>query len=535
MLFLLLLVLAAGLGALPASLSAGIATPTVSSITVEPKKVPADGGIVMIEVSVSLDAAAVAAGGTELRLILTTTLGAFGSASGPNRVSVDLDPAAAGEAVATALLVGDGRQGSAAVTARVADSTRAATVTFVGDPAEVSFDTPGEGAVLSADSPPRLIVQVRDSEGVTVADESVSFSTDAGELFPPTWSASGGSAESGPASAGVTGSVLVVRTDANGRASVFLNAEPGPVSIRASAGSAAATLSFTMHGPPARLELTALREAIHLGDSPFQASEGTLVAVLFDDGGRPVPRVEVSFSTTVEGVTVVQSGEGESDVTDASGRAAAYVSAAGAEQPGAVTILAEAAGHQASVEIQVVGPPETLALTVTSQAAGTFLVEATLSDVAGTPVPTGYIVYFSAEGVQPGDDATFDPRTVEALGGVAQTTFILSGVPEGVSIRAFVVDIEVDVSGTAPLPAVQAVAGISLVTGLNLIAWSGQTVTASVSLAPIAGNIVAVWRFDSVAGWQGYFPGPDFGVDFLLNYADPLAVFARLAVVWPLP
>ena len=528
LLLLILLVLVGGLGFVPAALSAG--TTTVRSVTVEPKKVPADGGHATIGVTVSLDDALAA---SDLRVTLTTTLGAFGSANGPNRISVALEPTTGDEATASATLVGDGRQGSAAVTARVGESARSATVTFVGAPARVTFEAPGDGAVLSAETPARLIVQVRDSEGVTIADESLTFSTDAGLLQA--------TADPPPAAgrnvAGAEGSILVVRTDASGRASAFLHGEPGPVTVRASAGSgsAAATLDLILHGPPARLELTALREAIHLGDAPVPTPEGTLVAVLFDDGGRPVPRVSVSFRTDVDGVTVLHSGEGESDITDASGRAAVHLSAAGAAQPGPVTILAEAAGHEASVEIQIVGPAAAIELIVTAQAAGSFSLQATLTDEAGTVVPTGYRVRFTADDVQTGDDAAFDPATADAVDGIAQATFTLSGSPLGVSLRALVLDIAADVTADVPLPAAEAVAGILLIAGLNLVAWPGPSIAVSASLIPIAGSIAAVWRFDPLAGWQGYFPGPGFGFDFQLNDNDPLAVFARSAVVWPLP
>ena len=520
---LLLAALAAGviLALLPAATEAAPAS--VRSLSASPAKVAAAGGQTTIRVTVAWNAA----GESNPRVALASTLGAFGSAGGPSRVSVALHAQGDGTAVATATLVGDGRLGAAAVTARAGASVRSTTVTFVGAPATVVFKTPSADAVLDAAAAPRLIVQVRDSAGVEVSGASVTFTADAGRLLasstPP--------ADDTPAVA-----VATVRSDSRGKASAFLHADPGAVRVRAAAGAAAASLALTLHGPPAQLELTALTRRVNLGDTPFAAPPGTLVAVLFDAGGRPVPRVPVRFQADVEGVTVVQSGEGESGVTGASGRAAAHVSAADAAEAGAVTIAAWAGALSASATIRIVGPATDLRLVVSPRDAdGAYRVVALVTDAGGRAVPSGYQVRFSAVGATPSAMPAFDPVTAETVNGLAFTRFTLEGDSlAGVRVRAQVSDIEMDVRDSAPLPGTDA-ASIALAEGLNLITWPGPPLPASAAVAAIAEQVTSLWRYDETDGWQGYFPGAVVGADFELAAGDLLAVTTSAAVVWTIP
>ena len=461
---LLLAALAAGLilALLPAFAQA--APPTVRSVEAAPARIAADGGRSTITVTVSPGT------GTEAvtQVTLTTTLGAFGSAAGPSRVSVALSGRADGTAVAEATLVGDGRLGSAAVTASAGASARATTVTFFGAPAAITFETPSAGAVRSAASPPRLIVQVHDSEGVAVPGASVTFTADRGRLL---------AGSTPPADDAAAGSSYTIATGATGRASAYLHADPGAVRVRAAAGGATASLSLTLHGPPTRLELTALARRVHLGDTPFAAPPGTLVASLFDEGGRPVPGVSVRFGADTEGATVLHSGEGESGVTGASGRAAAHVSAADAAETGTVTITAQAGELSATAAVQIVGPAARLQLVLTAQEeAGAYDVAALVTDSGGQAVPSGYQVRFSAVGATPSAAAQFDPVTAETVDGLARTVFTLDGATEGVRVRAYVAEIEIDVRASGPLPAAGQAAVISLAEGSNLITWPGPGV-----------------------------------------------------------
>ncbi len=518
----LLLLLAAGLFLLLSPAAEG-ATPTVHSVQASPTKIAASGGQSTITVTVTPGS------GTDAvtRVTLTTTLGAFGSAAGPSRVNVALSGQGDGTAVATATLVGDGRLGDAAVTASAGASTRATTVTFVGAPATVVFETPSAEAVLSAATPPRLIVQVRDSAGESVPSASLTFTATAGRLL----------AGSAPPADGATGAAAyTVTTGVNGRAAAFLHADPGAVRVRASAGSATASLPLTLHGPPARLELTALARRVNLGDAPFAAPPGTLVAVLFDEGGRPVPRVSVRFSANVAGVTVVQSGEGESGVTGASGRAAAHISAADAAEPGPVTIAAWAGTLSASATIQVVGPVAALRLLITPRSeAGIYDVAALVTDAAGTAVPSGYEVRFSAAGAPPSAKASFEPATAETVGGLARTVFTLDSAATEVRVRAYVAGIDMDVRSSAPLPEADQATSISLAAGLNLITWPGSATTATAAVAAIAESVSVLWRYDEAEGWQRYLPGAGLGADFQIANGDLLAVSASAAVVWEIP
>ena len=522
-LLVLLAALAAGglLALLPAATAAAPAA--VRSLSASPTKVAAAAGQTTIRVTVAWDAA----NESGLRVALASTLGAFGTAGGPSRVSVSLSDQGDGTAVATATLVGDGRLGTAAVTARVGASVRSTTVTFVGAPATVVFETPSAAAVLDAATPARLIVQVRDSAGVEVSDASITFTTDAGQLLV---------SSTPPADDAAASAVTTMRSDHRGKASAFLHADPGPVRVRAAAGTATASLSLTLHGPPTQLELTALTRRVNLGDTPFTAPAGTLVAVLFDEGGRPVPRVPVRFSTDVDGVTVVQSGEGESGVTGASGRAAAHVSAADATEAGSVTIAAWADELSASTTIQIVGPASDLRLAITAESeAGAYRVVALVTDDGGRAVPSGYRVRFNVSGAAPSAAASFDPVTAETVNGLAFTRFTLEGASlDGVRVRAQVSDIEMDVRDSALLP-LTAAASIALVEGLNLITWPGPSLTASVAVAAIAEQVEALWRYDETDGWQGYFPGTVVGTDFELTAGDLLAVTTNAAVDWTIP
>ncbi len=520
-LLILLAALAAGLILALAPAAAEAAPPTVRAVEAAPAKIAAAGGQSTITVTVSPGTGAAAV----TQVTLTTTRGAFGAAAGPRRVSVSLRDQGDGTAVATATLVGDGRLGAAALTASAGASARSTTVTFVGAPATTTFETPSADAVRSAAAPPRLIVQVRDRAGVPVPGAAVAFTTDRGRL------AAGAAAPADDAPASYTAA-----TDAGGRASAYLHADPGAVRVRAAAGAATASLALTLHGPPAQLELTALARRVNLGDTPFAAPPGTLVASLFDAGGRPVPRVPVRFQTDAAGVTVVHSGEGESGVTGASGRAAAHVSAADATETGAVTITAQAGELSATAAIRIVGPAARLQLVLTPrETAGAYGVAALVTDSGGAAVPSGYTVHFSAVGATPSAMPAFDPVTAETMDGLARTVFTLDGARDGVRVRAYVAAIDLDVRASAPLPERGQAASISLAEGSNLITWPGPALAASAAVAAIVDQVTAIWRFDASQGWQSYAPADARGVDFPIAPGDLLAVTTSAAVVWTVP
>ena len=151
-------------------------TVVIRSVQLSPSKILASGGQSTVTVTVSGPIE------REASITLSTTLGAFGSPSGPSRIVFAVAPTPAAEAVAAAVLFGDGRRGIAVVTARVGESVRSAAVILAGTPTVITFESPGSGAVLAAASAPLVRVQLRDAGGVTVPDVAVSLSTTAGTL-----------------------------------------------------------------------------------------------------------------------------------------------------------------------------------------------------------------------------------------------------------------------------------------------------------------------------------------------------------------
>ena len=518
-LVLALLVALSAVGTWSPPLHAG-STATVRAITASPTKILADGGESTVQVTVGGDVT------PETRLTLTTTLGAFGTSNGPSRISVALQQTDGSEAVATATLVGDGRQGTAAVTARVGESVRSTVVTLVGNPAAISFHAPRDGAVLSAAVPSRVIVEVRDSEREAVPGVAVTLSTSAGLLRSAAPDASD--------AAEMVGAEIRLDADAGGQVSAFLEAEPGAVTIRATAGEVSAAIDITLHGPPTNLELLLLRSSISLGDDPIAAGESTLVAILLDDGGRPVPRVRVDFSTDVPGVAVVHSGAGESPTTDSGGRASGHLSAADAEQTGPVTVTVRVNGLEASAVVRVAGPAAAISLAVEPAGPGLFRLRAPVTDADGFDVPDGIRVRYSASGLPDDAETAFDPSVAEVRDGVAESTLTFLGSTAGVTVRAVVLDISGEVADSVALPESTAVEGLVLSAGLNVVIWPGPTISVRQATESPAGAIGAVWRFDPEQGWEGYFPGPALGVNFAIRTGDRLSVFVRTATVWPL-
>ena len=494
------------LGAEPARADDGL----VSSITAAPARILADGGQSSISVRVVTVGDTAAA-----EVTLTTTLGAFGSAGGPNRVVLALEPGADGIANANARLFGDGRRGTTAVVARVGESIRSITVVLVGAPAQVEFESPETNAVRSAEVTPRIVLRVRDADGSTVPTASLQLSTDAGTLKLGDQIA--------PA--------LSLTTDVHGRAAAFLRAEPGTVELMARAGDATARLTLTVHGPTVSLELVALRTTINLGDDPFPAPPGTLVAILIDDGGRPVTGRRVIFSVEPEGTLVQHGAGGESPVTDSGGRARGHLSAAAATQPALIMVTAVADGYADSVQVRIVGPPTQVRLEVSPSGSGVYQLEATLRDADGFLAPTGFEVVWEALDVDETATAIFAPAESTTRNGVATTVLTLTGQDAGaVQVRGTVVASDPPLNDTVALPvATEGATGTPLVAGLNVVLWAGGATSIDTVIRPIAPLVAAAWHLDPVAGWQGYFPTADPGGGFPVERGDRLHLFLSAA------
>ena len=493
--------------------------PVVRDLVASPNKILANGGRATVTVSVS----GAPAGGVEVAL--STTLGAFGAAGGPSRIILQTGPGAGGgsaattaaTATATTDLFGDGRRGTAVITARAGESVRSSSVVMAGQPASIAFESPTAGAVLSAAIAQPVAVQVRDEGGVTVPGVDVVLSTNGGLLSAPDQ----------------RGDSMALISDDAGRVSAKLRAQAGSITVRAEAGEVSTRVSVTLHGPAVSVQLVALRSRINLGDDPFPAPDGTIVAILTDDGGRPVPVVLVTFETDQAGVVVDHSGSGESPLTDSGGRARGHISAADAVATGVVTATARASGLEASVEVQIVGPPEQIALSVTGGEGGVYQLEATVRDAGGVSVPNGFHVLWEALAVEPPLEASFDPAESTVRDGTAETALSLSGGDASdVRVRATVLESDPPLSGALAL-ATPASEGVPLNVGLNTVTWRGLDRAVADAVAPILPLVSAVWRFDDAAGWQGYFPSTSLGRNFSVVAGDRLYVFLTGAATLP--
>ena len=366
--------------------------------------------------------------------------------------------------------------------------------------------------MLAADTSQFVSVEVRDENGAAVPNVTVQLSATGAEL----------------SSVGDATGSLELQTNDFGRASATLSGEPGEVVLRASAGGVSESIRLTLHGAPVSLSLIALREVVNLGDAPFAAPAGTLVAILLDDGGRPVPGVRVEFSTDNEGVAVRHEDDSESVITDGTGRARGHVSAADAETPGLVTVSATAADELVdSATVGVVGPADELLVSVRSQSVGRFQITALVVDAEGNAVPTGYHVDWSTIGLAAGAEALFEPARSAVRDGAAQTVLrIALGDASGVLVRAELVEAP-DVAVAVALPSSGSDEGTALSSGLNLVLWAGETAApVSAVVAAIEGLLVAAWRLDGVLGWQSYVPGAAArSSDYAVNPGDRLYLY----------
>lgn len=483
----------------------------VDQITASPTRFAADGGRSTITVRVS-DVAPIGEG-----LTLSTTRGAFGTAAGPTRVVLTVQPEDDGSAVASTVLVGDGVPGSATVSASGGENTRSVTVTFVGRPQTLTFDAP-PGGLLSAAVLHAVTVQARDRMGVTVPDAAVTLGTSSGTLT----------------GAGQSGSFITVVTDSTGRARARLSAPAGPVRLTARAGTSFAERSLTLHGAAATLELISLRSTVNLGDAPFAAPAGTLVAVAHDDAGQPVPGQLIAFSADHLGVSVVLDDPDSGARTDAGGAVRGHVSAANATAPGLVTVTARVGGLEASVSVRVVGPPSQIILNLAELGGGVFEISATVQDEGGFAVATGFEIDWQALNVAEGGVVTFDPPRALVRNGNAQATVTTQDVPPGsVTVRALLVDSDPALTVAAVLPAPLPQVGTLLRPGLNVLTWQGPTGSISQVVEPIARFVIAAWRLDFGAGWQAYFPTAGLGQDFLIANADVVYLFVAASVRLP--
>jgi len=484
----------------------------LDQLTATPSTIAADGGRTIITVRAS------DIGPVGEPITLTTTRGAFGAAAGPMRVVLTVLPSTDGaSAVARATLVGDGVPGPATVTALTGGDERSVGVTFVGRPSTVAFDAP-PGGLLQAWRTHPVTVQVRDERATVLADVAVTLGASVGTLT----------------GAGQTGSLISVVTDSTGRARARLSAPPGPVELTARAGAAFADRVATLYGPPVTLQLISLRSTINLQDDPFAAPPGTLIAVVQDAAGYPIPGIVITFNVDPPGVDIVLDDPAAGSQTDGGGAVRGHVSAADVVEPGLATVTARAGLLDASVGIRVVAPPSQIILTMMELAGSAFDLRATVQDPGGFAVATGFEIDWEALNVAPGGAVTFDPPRSRVRNGTAETRVTIQDIPPGtVTVRALLVDSDPQLTVAVFLPAPLPQIGTPLQPGLNVLIWVGPTGSISQVVEPIARLVIAVWRLDRGSGWQAYFPTARLGQDFLIAKNDTVYLFVTSPVLLP--
>ena len=470
-----------------------------------------DGGRITITVSVS----GIGAAGTTITL--ATTRGAFGTAAGPTRIRIPIAPGPNGAGEATAVLVANGSAGRATITASSLVASRRVTVRFIGEPSSLAFLGLPDGVLRSEESHP-LTVQVYDVTGVPVPGARVTLSTDGGQLR-------GGGDEAAS---------IIMTADTSGRVRATLEASPGRLQLRARSGSAVAMANLQLVGPPATMQLLALRSTINLHDDPFPAPPRSLVVVIRDEIEQPVAGVAVTFEIPAPGLRVVSDGASGSFQTDAAGAVRAHLSSGAGSEPGMITVTARAAGLESSATVRVAGPPASMLLLLTELGGGDFALRALLRDAAGEPVATGYEVQWQALNVPAGGTVIFGPPVSLSRSGAADTVVtVASDPPASITARAVVVGSDPVVAAAAVLPTPLPTSGTPLQAGLNALIWTGPHGFISAVVEPIARVVVSAWRFDQGAGWQGYFPNRGFGQDYLIARGDTFYVRVSRDVLLP--
>lgn len=523
----LLVILSLAIGVL--TTSAGASQGSIR-VTAEPTQLSAQGGRSQIVVQIPTSAA-----DDETHVTLTTDLGAFTGDSGPQRLGVPLAPASTpGVMRASVELVGDGRAGLSVVTARVGDLVDTVAVRFIGRPAVLAQRSPATAAALDALSPHPIRVEVRDTNGIAVPDAEV--------VFRIVQAASGAELRSG---ARAEPEQMSVTSNVSGVASVLLSGTPGTVRLRASSGSASLEIRLELHGEPASLRLIGFDgETIGVGQ---QGSAGSLQALLVDRNGRSAPNQRISFEATPGGPSVVADAEGESFVTDGSGRARVHLDATNA-QLGTHTITARWSRGGATltdgIDVVVVGRPAALYLTARPifdeigdpitdvfSNVSRYRVDARVVDASGQPVAGSWEVRWRP--LVAGTRVTAVPEVSATLNGTASATFTLhheEGTVDLSSVRAQAWLIEAAQVNNAGAIEDLLAPGLPLRSGWNAVTWVGESVAVSEGLEPIEHAATAVWRRTPIGGWEVWFAEPVPGAtDFRLATGDRIFIVLHSA------
>ncbi|OQX19665.1 MAG: hypothetical protein BWK80_36615, partial [Desulfobacteraceae bacterium IS3] len=272
-------------------------------------------------------------------------------------------------------LIAGSKAGAGIATAKFGDYTASASFFSKGDGhITVSLQLLNEqsGKVtdeISADSPGRLTVTLKDAEGNPVPNGQIEFETDKGLA---------------------TVQPLSAVTDANGQASaaLFARTASGNDKVTARFGEDSASWDFKVLGNEAKLVLQMLDDAGETKDSLLTNTSVRVIATLLDANGAAIPNETVYFTAsmgTLASSTALTDKEGKAEVLLSSGAI-----------PGYGIIQARYGDYSATWSFRVVGTSEAmLSLELQNsegkainiiQADASGLLVATLTDINGKPM-----------------------------------------------------------------------------------------------------------------------------------------------------
>ena len=498
----------------------------VLSVTAYPTAIPASDGVSRVTVRIPA-----AAAGDESRVNLSTDRGAFTAASGPTEINAPLFDVGNNTLGASVNLVADGRTGDSVVIARVGSLVDKVTIRFVGEPAALRVEQPVDQARLRASDQHIIRVVASDETGFRTPSAGVSFEF----LAAP----SGALLRSGADS---STTALSVSTSQSGEARTWLSSEPGEVRIQIASGSASVTLELQLYGDPTTLRLVSLAgSAMEAGTA---GGPGSLQVLLSDERGQGVPNERIRFLPE-GGLVVASDGDGETLVTDDSGRARAHLDAATARL-GVRTLTATwRRGDQAlsdALEVRVTGPPIAMylrarpALTELEEvlieefAASTrYRLEAEVVDELGQPVAGSYKVRWRPLISEASAQAYPDVSLTQD--GIAHAIFDLQhvdGAPQTESTRAqawLIAKAQVNSNG---IIADLLGDGTPLRASWNNLIWRGPATTVRAAVADIEHVVSAAWKRNPDGGWQAWFTADVPGaVDFSLEPGENFLLVLR--------
>ena len=502
----------------------------VLSVTAYPTAVAARGGETRITVRIPANAV-----GNETRVKLSTELGAFSAAIGPSEINEPLNDVGNNILGTSVKLVADGRTGASVVTAQVGSLVDTVTVRFVGEPARLRLEQPGENARLDASRSHWIRLLATDAAGVGAPSARIRLEVEAA----PTGAALRSGSESSTRS-------LTVVTNQSGEASARLSSEPGRVRIRASSGSASLTMAFELYGAPITLRLVPIAGAAIESDKIGKA--GSLQALLQDERGQGVPNQRIVFGAE-RGLVVSWDGDGESPMTDDSGTARVHLDSRNARlglSTVTATWLGESRDLRDELAIRVTGTP--VALYLWAEVTGAELEEALIEefvtstryrlyaevvDRLGQRVAGAYQVRWWPVVIRAG--AQVYPQVSVTRNGVATAIFDLEHVggrpqPDSTEARAWLIA-KAQVNNTGVIANLLG-DGVPLRSSWNDLIWLGAETTVSQAVAEIRDVVSAAWRRTESDGWQAWFSADVPGaVDFRLRPGDSFHLVLRSAAL----